>query len=131
MAKANFEITLRDGEMEGDVMRFEAGGYLRGSVQVTPVSDLDCRHLFARLVWRTEGRGDRDRGVAAEMDLFQGLLHAGSVTHHTFHFTLPQEPWSYAGYYVNIIWELEIVIDIPRAVDPKASSPFILAPRQA
>ncbi|NIS82650.1 MAG: hypothetical protein GTO14_21165 [Anaerolineales bacterium] len=130
MTKANFEIVLREGEMESGMMRYEPGGYLRGSVQVTPVSDLNCRHLNARLVWRTEGRGDRDREIVDELDLFQGLLRAGDTSYHTFHFNMPQEPWSYAGYYVNIIWELEVAIDVPMAADPKASEVFILAPRR-
>ena len=128
MARAEIEITLRGGRQEGNVLHYEPGEVLQGSVQVTPDSDINCKHLYARLIWRTEGRGDTDKGKAAELDLFQGQLRAGTPTYHTFHFTLPQEPWSYAGYYINIIWEVEAVVDVPWAVDPKQSQPFVLAP---
>lgn len=131
MAKVNFEITIRGKEAEQGVVHFEPGETLQGSATVMPESKLDCRHLYARLVWHTEGRGERDRGVAAEMDLYQGLLHAGTPTYHTFHFKLPEGPWSYAGYYINILWEVEVSIDLAWAPDPRSGTPFILAPRRS
>ena len=128
MAKADFEITIRGGEVEGEFQRFRPGETMQGSIQVMPQGDMNCRHLFARLVWQTEGRGDRDRGVVEELDLYQGQLRAGTSMHHSFHFRLPQEPWSYAGYYINIIWHVEVSIDLAMTIDPKATKPFILAP---
>lgn len=130
MATADIEITIRGTQAGESIVHFEPGEPFQGSVKVTPASDLDCRHLYARLVWHTEGRGDRDRGVAAEMDLFQGVLRAGTPTFHTFHFKVPESPWSYAGYYINIIWEVEVSIDLRWARDPKAGQPFILAPHR-
>ncbi len=127
MAKADIELTLRGGEQQGEYLRFQPGETMQGSVQVTPQGDMNCRHLFVRLVWQTEGRGDRDRGVAAEMDLYQGQLPAGTPRMHSFHFRLPDGPWSYAGYYINIIWHVEASIDLAMAIDPKAAKPFILA----
>jgi hypothetical protein len=128
MAKADFEITIRGGEVEGEFLRFKPGEAMQGSVQVTVQRDMNCRHLFIRLVWQTEGRGDRDRGVVEEVDLYQGHLRAGTPMHHSFHFRLPQEPWSYAGYHINIIWYVEVSIDLAMAIDPKGVKPFILAP---
>ncbi len=128
MNRTEFEITIRGGETEGEYLRFGPGEAMQGSVQVIPQRDLNCRHLYARLLWQTEGRGDRDRGVAEELDLFQGQLQAGTPRHHSFHFRLPEEPWSFAGYYINIIWQVEISIDLAMATDPKAARPFILAP---
>lgn len=131
MAQAQIEITLRGDESDGGLNLYEPRGVFQGSVQIITDSDVDCRHLYARLLWHTEGRGDSDRGVVDELDLFQGQLTAGSPTYHTFHFTLPQEPWSYAGYYINIIWEVEVVVDVPWRRDLKAQEQFILAPRQS
>lgn len=128
MTKADIDITIRGGEVEGEFMRFRPSETLQGSVQVTPQRDMNCRHLFARLLWQTEGRGDRDRGVVGEMDLCQGMLQAGVSRHHSFQFRLPQEPWSYAGYYINIIWQVEVSIDLAMAIDPKAAKAFILTP---
>jgi hypothetical protein len=130
MAKAQFVITLRGGEEERGRMRYEPGQVMQGSVQVIPEKDMRCDHLYARLSWHTEGRGDRDQAMIAEMDLFQGDLREATPTYHTFHFTLPHEPWSFAGYYINIIWEFEVSVDVPMAKDPKQSQPFIMAPRR-
>ena len=80
------------------------------------------------LRWHTEGRGDRDRAVIEDLDLFQGILRAGSPIFYSFHFKLPEHPWSYAGHYVNIVWEIETSIDLALARDPQATHPFVLAP---
>jgi hypothetical protein len=131
MARAQIEITFREGGAAGVVPQFEPNQILQGSVQVTPDSDLNCKHIYARLKWHTEGRGDRDDGTAGELDLYQGMLRADTPTYHTFHFTLPDSPWSYAGRYVSIIWELDVSLDVPWQIDPKGSTPFIMAPRKA
>jgi hypothetical protein len=128
MSRADFEITLQGGEADGSYLRYKPGETMQGSVQVTPQRDMNCRHLFVRLVWQTEGRGDRDRGVGGEIDLFQGQLRAGTPRYHSFHFSLPDEPWSYAGHYINIVWQVEVSIDLAMTVDPRAAKPFILVP---
>ena len=128
MARTEIEITLRDVP-EGDTPpRFEPGEVIQGYIQVTPEEDLDCRHLYARLRWQTEGRGDQDEGVAVEQDLFQGKLPAGVPRTFSFHLAAPNEPWSYAGRYVSIVWAVEAAVDLPWARDPTERVPFILAP---
>ncbi|MEJ2550470.1 MAG: hypothetical protein P8Z42_10845 [Anaerolineales bacterium] len=128
MSKADFEIALQGGEADGVFLRFKPGETMQGSVQVTPQRDMNCRHLLVRLIWQTEGRGDRDHGVGGEIDLFQGKLQAGTPRYHSFHFRLPDEPWSYAGHYINIVWRVEVSIDLAMTVDPRAAKPFILVP---
>ena len=63
--------------------------------------------------------------------LAEGPLAANVSIRHDFNFGLPREPWSYAGHYVSIIWEIAVVVDIPLATDINAQQPFILAPRRA
>ena len=128
MSNATFEIEIRGGELEGELMRFRPGDTLQGSVRITPDEDLKARHVYARLQWHTEGRGDRDRDVIEDLDLFQGILRAGSPIYYSFHFKLPEHPWSYAGHYVNIVWEIVTSIDLALARDPQATHPFVLAP---
>jgi len=130
MAKADIQIELRGGEVEGGLMRFEPGASLQGTLQVTPEGDIRCNHLYVRLQWRTEGRGDRDEQRVAEVDVFQGTLQAGMPSSDGFHFTLPREPWSYAGHYINIIWEIAVIFSIPLSPDLRYHQPFILAPRR-
>jgi hypothetical protein len=128
MARANFQITLDGGEYDGNWLRFEPGSSVQGSVQIVPDSDLRANHVWIRLQWHTEGRGDRDQGRVAEIDAFQGVLTAQTPVRYGFNFALPREPWSYAGHYINIVWEVVAEIDVPMAPDLRQSQLFILAP---
>ena len=56
------------------------------------------------------------------------MLRAGTPVHYSFRFTLPNGPWSYAGHYVNIIWEVDVSIDLALARDLRDQQPFVLAP---
>ncbi len=111
-----------------NVPRFDPGGTVRGSAQIVPHSTINCRHVYIALIWHTEGRGDRDKGVASQLDVYQGRLDAGVPTYHDFNFTLPRGPWSYAGHYINIIWQIVVTLDIPRAKDIHGGLRFILSP---
>jgi hypothetical protein len=118
-----------EGEVERDgLMVYPPGATVTGRFELMPNRDLECRHLLLQLEWHTEGRGDRDGKVIEEADLFQGVLTAGVSIGEDFVFTLPDQPWSYAGHYVNIVWAVSIKIDIPRAKDVNASQPFIMTP---
>jgi hypothetical protein len=128
MADVELSVSFTTPEPSGSIPAFRPGEVIQGSIEVTPPADLNCRHLYARLRWHTEGRGDRDEGVAAQEDLFQGQLRGGVPHYQRFQFTAPGEPWSYSGHYVNLIWEVEASVDLPLARDPRASARFILAP---
>ena len=128
MSSASFEVEIRGGEVDGELVRFRPGETLQGSVRIKPDEDLKARHVFARLQWHTEGRGDRDESIIEEQDLFQGMLKAGTPVYYRFHFRLPDQPWSYAGHYVNIVWTIEVSIDLALARDPQAIKPLVLTP---
>lgn len=128
MARADIRIVLQGGEEEEGLRRYEPGEAMHGRVEVVPQAEVQCRHLFVRLRWHTEGKGDRDQAKVGEVDLFQGLLQAQRPYAFEFSLPLPKEPWSYAGHYVNIVWEVEVELDVPWAVNPRHRQPFILAP---
>jgi hypothetical protein len=129
MASADIRFTLSGGEAAGGLMRFEPEGMLQGSVQVVPQEDIRCNAVRIRLQWHTEGRGTRDEGIAAEIPMApQGTLQARVPLSQQFNIILPKAPWSYAGHYINIVWELKVTIDIPMASDLNATQAFILAP---
>ena len=131
MSTATIEIMVEGSGMGEIAQRFTPGAIVQGSVQITPEQDLNCRHVFARLQWRTEGRGDEDKEIAAEQDLFQGVLPGGLPRHHSFHLRLPDQPWSYAGQLVRIVWEVEVSIDLAFARDPRASFQIVMRPGEA
>jgi hypothetical protein len=127
----DIRVSIQGGQQaEGGYQHFEPGGDIWGSVTVTPDRDLKCNHLWVRLQWHTEGRGDRDQGRVDEADVFQGTLSANQPVRHDFRFQLPDEPWSFAGHYVNIVWEVVGEIDVPMALDLRGATAFILAPKR-
>ena len=128
MPNAEVQVSLRGGEPEGTYSRYQPGAPIQGSVMIRPEADLECRSVQARLIWHTEGTGDRDEGVIAEQVLHQGLLRANTPMHFSFSFTAAQEPWSYAGHHIHIIWEVEVIVDVPWAKDVKGAARFVLHP---
>ena len=55
----------------------------------------------------------------------------GEAQVQSFTLTVPQMPWSYAGYYIHIIWQVRVVVDIPLTIDIGAEAPIVVAPRRA
>jgi hypothetical protein len=129
MAATTIQLDLHVGEVDADgVPRYAPGDEARGRVTVFPGADLRCNHLYVRAQWRTEGRGDRDEGRGNAVDLFQGTLSAGQPASYDFRLPLPAEPWSYAGHYINIVWELVAEVDVPLAPDLRARQTIVVAP---
>jgi hypothetical protein len=128
---ARFEVRLDGGERDGGVLCFEPGQQVGGSVEVEADTNVECRHLEVRLIWHTEGRGDEDAATIEKIDIFQGRLGPGFPVRSDFRFTLPLEPWSYAGTYVNIIWAIEVNGDVPMARDLNHRERFVVRPRAA
>lgn len=127
---ADIQIEVTDGTPEaGGWQRFEPSSHVSGRVTITPERELRAQHVWVRLQWHTEGRGDRDEGRVAETDLYQGPLAAGVPRTFSYHFGLPNAPWSFAGHYVGIVWEIAVQVALPMAIDLQASQPFIVAPR--
>ena len=128
MARAAIEIILHGGEAEEGLRRYLTGQELTCIVCVTPDDDVRCNHLLVRLQWHTEGRGDRDETIVSTADLYQGTLGGGVPGDYSFRFPLPREPWSYAGHYINIVWAIDVDIDVPWSRNPRHQQHFILAP---
>jgi hypothetical protein len=128
MADVDIELTLQGGEVSGGRRRYEPGSAVHGWLRLTPREDVNCRRLLARAEWHTEGRGDRDGDCVAEVELAEGDLSAGTPVIQEFSLTLPSEPWSYAGHYINVIWEVIVVVDTPFARDVIRKRPIVVAP---
>lgn len=82
---------------------FAPGETLSGSVEWTGESAPHA--VEVRLLWYTEGRGDRDVGVARRLHV-EAPAAVGSSP---FRFDLPAGPWSCSGRLVSICWALEAV----------------------
>ena len=128
MAKADFDIQLSGGEPSATTTLYHPGDILRGQVVIFTDSDIKCKNIHARLLWHTEGRGTRYEEKIAETSLFQGTLQAGFPSSYEFAFDLPRDPWSHEGYYVSVVWVVQIDIDIPWGRDIVENKPFLLRP---
>lgn len=61
--------------------------------------------LELRLFWYTEGRGDRDAGVARCLR----IASPGPSGSQSFALDLPSGPYSFSGRLVSLVWALELV----------------------
>jgi hypothetical protein len=131
MPKAAIQIRFENvARWEGEVPVFRPGSMLEGRVEILPERDIRCRHLWIRATWHTEGRGNRDYERVATEDVFQGTLRARMPASFPFRLQLPSSPWSYEGHLLRIVWEVEVDVDIPWAINLRHREPFILAPPQ-
>ena len=126
MAKVQITLSFMDQPLAA-VPRFAPGNIVRGNVQVTSEQNVQCHHLYVKLQWATNGKGDRDHAVVAQQDIFQGMLQAGLPFSYAFTFPLPQAPWSYTGFYINIAWEVQVEADLGLFNKPKQQIPLIMA----
>jgi hypothetical protein len=130
MAKADIQISFRNAAQAYNAWRFRPMEFVQGTVTVIPDSDVNCKHLYVRLEWHTEGRGTQFRQKIQEMDVFQGSLQANMPRSFEFDFQLPEEPWSYEGHYISIIWAIAVQLDVPWGRDVKSEEPFLLLPER-
>jgi hypothetical protein len=131
MADIDIEVTLRGGELEGGSRCYEPGSMVQGWLRLTPREDVKCDRVLVRLEWHTEGRGDGDRDCVAEIGLAVAGLTADTSVIRDFNLTLPKDPWSYAGHYINVIWEVIVVLDISFARDVIRKEQIVVVPQRA
>ena len=128
MAKADIEIIFHDAADSFGFPRYLPGDHVRGNATIFPDSAVNCKHLYIRLIWYTEGRGTRYREVIEQDDVFQGELQSGMPRSFDFQFVLPDNPWSHEGHYISVVWGVEVQVDVSWAKDPKAVGKFLLEP---
>jgi hypothetical protein len=130
MADVEIQLILHDGGSEDGHRRCEPGSTVRGTALLRASEDVDCDHVSASLGWHTEGRGDHDSAHIDEVRLLQGPLRADTPISQSFSFRMPSEPWSYAGYYINIVWDITITVAIPFSRDVKHTEQIVVDPRR-
>ena len=119
------EITFRG---DAQFPQFHPGETLQGTVTVFPDQNLDCQHVYIRLLWHTEGRGTSYLETIEELDVFQGNMQQGLPNSFEFSFVLPNKPWSYQGHYVSVVWKIQAQVDLSWSRDPQGEKAFILRP---
>jgi hypothetical protein len=99
------------------------GEPISGKVRIAADEPITCRSVTVSIGWHTEGRGDRDEGTVWESQVHEGEIPAGEMEL-PFRAELPDGPMSYAGQYINILWEVAAQIDLAWKRDPTAERRF-------
>jgi hypothetical protein len=128
MTQESFQITLTGGEPTLGGPRYAPGERLTGQISLFPEEDVRCRRVFVLLQWRTEGRGTPFSQTVSEITLREGDLIALNPLSFPFSFDLPEQPWSYEGHYIKIVWEVIANVDIPWGRDWVQTVPIVVEP---
>ncbi len=127
MAAVTLEIELDPGPWDepewADYRATE--GTVSGRVKTMTDDPISCRRLVVSVGWHTEGRGDKDQEVVGEETVFEGELQPDQPSF-PFSFPLPAGPVSYAGHYINIIWQVKASLDLAWKRDPHTEQTFFL-----
>lgn len=94
-------------ELSSESARFEPGDQIDGQVRWDAPSPPE--KLEIRLFWYTRGKGTQDAEVVERLD----LRAATAQGRRPFRFRLPNQPYSFSGQFVSLVWALELVMEPP------------------
>ena len=90
---------------------FAAGSSIAGRFTYSPAAQASPTAAQVNLLWRTEGRGTRDRQIIQSLPTDLAQLTAGVAV--PFILALPAGgPITYNGLLLRIIWEVQIVVTL-------------------
>ena len=92
-------------ETEGGRLAFSPGEELRGRVEWE--LERAAKRIEVRLFWYTRGKGTTDVQVV-KIDRVDAPTQRG---HHDFRFVLPDEPFSFSGRLISLVWALEAIAE--------------------
>lgn len=121
MSKCDISIELDDPQGA-----YHLGDTVTGTVKILVNKDVNCSALKITGLWKTHGRGNTDRGKYGEHTAFEGIMKAGEVKTIPFNILVEGVPLTYRGEYLNIDHYVDVRIDIPWSLDPKASEEFLV-----
>lgn len=129
---SGIDIRLRDPETnllsDTGIGIFNPGDRLSGAVEIQPAQRIKCRKVEVALRWETQGKGSKNHTdmVTAVENVSEILPEDPLVI--PFDWRMPNEPWSYHGHLINIVWKITVKVDIPWARDMKDEKILILEP---
>ena len=88
----------------------DVGGFVTGHVRWTSEDDKRARRILVGLEWRTEGAGNRARGVSRAMSF--APKPDDRAAHFPFRLMVPHEgPVSFAGELITMGWHVKVRVD--------------------
>ena len=123
MSKCDISIELDDPKST-----YQLGDTVTGTVKIQVNKDVNCNALKISGLWKTHGRGNTERGKYGEITAFEGIMKAGEVISIPVRILIEDVPLTYRGEYLNVDHYVDVRIDIPWRLDPKASEEFLVLP---
>ncbi len=112
---------------------YHFGEQITGRVILNALGKLTCRRIRMECGWRTNGKGNIDRGLNDYLNLQANETHYSNGEQRVYPsvFTAPNGPVSYHGDYINVDWYLTVQADIPMAPDIMDEEDILLLPGEA
>lgn len=123
MAKCDLSIELDDSDRV-----YVGGQWIKGVIRVRADTDVTCKGLEVKSVWRTHGRGNVAKGEADSAIVFEGPWQSGDEAEYPFKLRVADWPPTYHGFNLNIEHSIDVRAKLPWAFDAKASQPFVMTP---
>ncbi len=124
-----FSVDIKHSDSIEGVPRFAPGETVKGVVEIHARDAFQAESITVALGWHTEGRGDTDSGSGPSVNVYSGLISAGGSMTFDFELTMPDEPWSYGGQLIQILWGVVVTIDVAEhRRHVTYLSPLVLAP---
>lgn len=104
------------------------GDRVSGQVVITPDRTVTCRNVRVEVGWYTTGKGNRDKETLEKYVIDVQQLEPGVPIAQRFAAELPMMPYSFSGQLINIIWAVQVTVDIAMRGDITGSRAFVLRP---
>jgi len=93
-------------ELDNPQSQYAPGQSIRGRVLEV---DVQVQSISVRLVWFTDGKGDRDFAVIQSVEIDPEVRPKRTTDGYAFEFTLPLRPLSFQGTLITLTWAIEAV----------------------
>ncbi|GAB4312023.1 MAG: hypothetical protein Kow00117_05050 [Phototrophicales bacterium] len=109
---------------------FYPGDRVAGQVVIVPDKTVNCRNIRVDVGWYTQGKGDRDREIIYQYIIDVQRLDPGIPISQQFAVDIPAMPYTFSGHLINIIWAVQVTVDIAMRGDINGAGLFIVRPPQ-
>lgn len=125
---ADIRVRFKNSVTVGSIPAYQPGDLLEASLEIYGENPINCRDVEVSIGWHTEGKGDRNNGRAYLEPLGVTQIEPGIPVAHNVSFRLPSTPWSYEGELIQVVWAVNVKIDIAMMPDINSAHPFVLQP---
>ncbi len=115
-------------EKDSGVQHYQPYEDLVALIQVRPEREINCRDVWVYVGWHTEGKGDRNSAAVYSESLGVLGISPDEPLTYELHYQLPNDPWSYEGELLRIVWTVHVKVEINLLPDINHHEPFVLRP---